>query len=648
MTKWNGKRFSIYTSDEENVLNLIEELGVQTNHNTERVETIIENDKERVTHKDINETYKIDKTGNFTGTWHGLNKPTMSDEGMRATVEDIIDNKIPTIQSSLDNIVPKIDFLNQLRCKFIYGIHGNGEDETEKIQRFILETPNGGVAYFPRGKYKIKSLYIPNKGNITIEGETDIPDYNGGKNGTIFTFTDYNKDKLHLDGSYGVSIKNIEFRPYEDYVKTDVIKYGDCIHLNGSGQSRIENCIIHGFNKAIKITNCGINVIKGNKIFNSSIGIYGKECGDSEYLNNYIYDISFDQDENWLKADVERGCAMCLAWCGNSTIRGGKIEWNAKGILLRDAHGVAITNIAFDYNRGFDISLDRTMNDYTWDKNRPQEHIQTDGKYNTYDIKISNNTFLSSGHFGSFEDNYYGSNISLYETNNIVINGNTFSYGSWQAYANEMGVTPLKESGLEPIRQKSGAKVAFIRLRKAPRTVVTSNTFNSHYSTIPVTINDITIPVSSCLFNNNISSNSPTSDLTKSAFFTVDTECRKVYSVGDNLPTNTRGTYGYMDEIDFFNGSTRQKLYCTKSGTIRPLAEVWGSCGSENLKVLYCSREITEQDFLIDDFITVEGHTRKIVGFFKPKDGGNHFIKVNEEFPYPVNGKIEFAHPSFT
>ena len=102
MTKWNGKRFSIYTSDEENVLNLIEELGVQTNHNTERVETIIENDKEKVTHKDINETYKIDKTGNFTGSWFGLTKPTLTDEGLKATVEELKD-KIPSIETSLEH-----------------------------------------------------------------------------------------------------------------------------------------------------------------------------------------------------------------------------------------------------------------------------------------------------------------------------------------------------------------------------------------------------------------------------------------------------------------------------------------------------------------------------------------------------------------
>ena len=91
MSKWNGKRFSIYTSDEENVLNMVEELGKQTNHNTDSLDS------------------KTDLHGDHKGSWQGLNRPTMSEEGMRATVEDIIDNKIPSIETSLDNITRIID-----------------------------------------------------------------------------------------------------------------------------------------------------------------------------------------------------------------------------------------------------------------------------------------------------------------------------------------------------------------------------------------------------------------------------------------------------------------------------------------------------------------------------------------------------------
>ena len=84
MSKWNGKRFSIYTSDEENVLNMVEELGKQTNHNTDTLNS------------------KTDLYGDHKGSWQGLSRPTLSDEGMRATVEDIIDNKIPNINNKIN------------------------------------------------------------------------------------------------------------------------------------------------------------------------------------------------------------------------------------------------------------------------------------------------------------------------------------------------------------------------------------------------------------------------------------------------------------------------------------------------------------------------------------------------------------------
>ena len=83
--RYNGNKFSVYESEEKTVLALLDELGSQVNHNTDNLKT------------------KTDLHGNHLGAWQGLNRPTMSEEGMRATVEDIIDNKIPSIHSSLDN-----------------------------------------------------------------------------------------------------------------------------------------------------------------------------------------------------------------------------------------------------------------------------------------------------------------------------------------------------------------------------------------------------------------------------------------------------------------------------------------------------------------------------------------------------------------
>ena len=79
--KVGNKRFTVYDSEANTVLELLNELGSLTNDVCDSLDN------------------KTDLFGDHKGSWHGLNRPTMSEEGMRATVEDIIDNKIPSIQT---------------------------------------------------------------------------------------------------------------------------------------------------------------------------------------------------------------------------------------------------------------------------------------------------------------------------------------------------------------------------------------------------------------------------------------------------------------------------------------------------------------------------------------------------------------------
>ena len=100
MSTWNKKNFSIYTSDERSALGLIEELGNQTNYNTEEIEKVKESDNKKVSHDEMNRIYKIDKNADFTGSWHGIKKPTASQEGLQATVDKIVEQDIPNIINS--------------------------------------------------------------------------------------------------------------------------------------------------------------------------------------------------------------------------------------------------------------------------------------------------------------------------------------------------------------------------------------------------------------------------------------------------------------------------------------------------------------------------------------------------------------------
>ena len=104
MSTWNKKNFSIYTSDERSALGLIEELGDQTNYNTEEIERVKESDNKKVSHDEMNNIYKIDKNADFTGSWHGIKKPTASQEGLQATVDKILEDDIPSIIEQMDTV----------------------------------------------------------------------------------------------------------------------------------------------------------------------------------------------------------------------------------------------------------------------------------------------------------------------------------------------------------------------------------------------------------------------------------------------------------------------------------------------------------------------------------------------------------------
>jgi hypothetical protein len=131
MSKWNGKRFSVYESEEKSALGLIKELGGQTNYNTDELEKVKESNNKKVSHDEMNRIYKIDKDANFTGSWHGIKKPTASQEGLQATVDKINEEDIPKINEQLDNKASVITFFE---CSPIPSIDGTGELNADTIK----------------------------------------------------------------------------------------------------------------------------------------------------------------------------------------------------------------------------------------------------------------------------------------------------------------------------------------------------------------------------------------------------------------------------------------------------------------------------------------------------------------------------------
>lgn len=91
MIRANGNRFSVYTSEEKTVLGVINELAQENIQLTQELDEI---------NKELEG--KTDLYGDHKGTWQGLEKPTMSNEGMKAELEKILDKTLPEIQKNFD------------------------------------------------------------------------------------------------------------------------------------------------------------------------------------------------------------------------------------------------------------------------------------------------------------------------------------------------------------------------------------------------------------------------------------------------------------------------------------------------------------------------------------------------------------------
>ena len=288
--RYNGNKFSVYESEEKTVLGLLGELGSQVNHNTEDLEKVKESDNKKVSHDEMNTIYKIDKNADFTGSWHGIKKPTASQEGLQATVDKIVEEDIPSINEQMDNITNKANITRKFNPK-IYGnlnwstsypvVNGKYErvDETLKswvgcIDGIILDfqiKPNdaaindGSTFYLnPSINWLNYVVEVCNAKNIKIIGikfhANEIRDNNDSLNFVTW------------------------FNKYKEIIKsvTEIVRCEYLLYFNESpnllNRSEDEINIINNFSNELKA--------KGFKV-----GFAG--VGNNDYLinNNYVYDV---------------------------------------------------------------------------------------------------------------------------------------------------------------------------------------------------------------------------------------------------------------------------------------------------------------------------------------------------------------------
>ena len=228
-----NKRFTVYDCEDKTVLELINKLGTITNG----VQDSLDN--------------KTDLYGDHKGSWQGLNRPTMSEEGMRATVEDIIDNKIPSIETSLEHIENKENWVSVLD----YGAKCDGvSDDSIALQNAINDI---NTITTPKGQWK-RTLYIPSKLRITKEISIPFGQFKimGNSLNNSQIFLDGVHACLNFDGTnYRHEIEFEDIRIKGNDTNNVLIKMNKVMNIYFT-RVDLSN---HGDNKyAIEFTDCGI------------------------------------------------------------------------------------------------------------------------------------------------------------------------------------------------------------------------------------------------------------------------------------------------------------------------------------------------------------------------------------------------------
>lgn len=360
MSSWNGNRFSVYTSEEKSVLGLIKEMGDQTNYNSDEIVRLTQSDNKKVSHQEMQELYKIDKQANFTGSWFGIKRPTQSDVGLAGTVEQLIDETIPGINSQLEQIATLIN-------KFGDTMEGyNRSIEYAINNKTNLIIPNSGITLTEELIIDVKNLYsmriecngvIKTGDNvinaITIKnlqnGVVDLT-FEGGGNELSNALRIINLKSCSIKVN-AVDFKGTVFNVYSNY-DDNTYNYGNTVEY-----VKALNCgraIMHGYNSILETNN---NLTDAFGSYNS---IWDYKCKNTSIFTN-SFDINIKHYENYFNDFSKDGLSFinCGSLTFNNLLLGGKCRFNVTfdncpnvnidylfccGETTKNTHGLKLSN----------------------------------------------------------------------------------------------------------------------------------------------------------------------------------------------------------------------------------------------------------------------------------------------------------------
>jgi len=276
MSKWNGKRFSVYTSEEKTTLGLIKELGEQTNFNTEEVERI--------------EREKTDLYGDHKGTWQGY-RPSQVD----VAITSILDEHT----SQLAELAEKVTYVTPE----MYGALGDGiTDDTSAIQSALNhDLPQNGYILFSPKTYCVSSVLDISNKNIVFNGCTlkriadcTVLRFNDSENFTLADVTIMDNGTTYGTAVVGrncsnVTIKNLSIILTSPHTDTSSGNWatnlsGDRFHIKGLYINTYESGL---WSDGLHFTYVTNSTIDDFTIFSGDdcIAITEHEAGGTEFAN---------------------------------------------------------------------------------------------------------------------------------------------------------------------------------------------------------------------------------------------------------------------------------------------------------------------------------------------------------------------------
>ena len=543
-----------------------------------------------------------------------LKYETFDDESVTAEIPSVIEQidgikkDIGEINSSLDNIAIIIN-------------RSNGENDTEMFQKAIdkINKSEGGRIYIPAGKYFIDTLTINKEvaNKIIFMGQAQKTDYWNAQHETV---------QLHSINGNDMFVINGVTTYFEGISLIGKDKTGFGIKSNKAPRTSLYKSKVYGFNTGIEIKN-GIHDIRECEITGNNTGAYlytsGDSCISDCWINTNGIGVSYNQ------------------YCSNSQIKGGKIEWNDRGILLSTG-GIIISNIQFDFNKEHDIYLDGTI------YGRHYYGVYPD---NVFSVNILNNRFLGSGYNKSATaDSKEGCFIYCLQCSEILINGNNFTSGG--RWAQDNGGL----SDNEPLLG-IGPNNAFIKCKNSMISV-TGNEFNSQYNTPPVMVTDIDKLTSKVLFqaNRNLCGREPfiydfgvIKDLPKKQTVFYCENNRREYK---NQSEPVYGTFNKNDVI--YNNKTNDKIEdgweCIESGTLKDDTDITVITNVGTNKITL-SRDIKPHELEVGDYILFGEEIKRVVRIvYKDSDKPvlsipDVFVDSNVNTSY--HGNLTYYKPRF-